>query len=83
MNAPHTPKPFNPKTEIHRIQKCKVYEDVRTRTIEIPQRSRILKGNHCLKVHNAHFKLVSSFSGLKRQTRWHIKTSGFKSKRRS
>ena len=24
--------------------------------MEIPQRVRILKANHCLKVHNAHFK---------------------------
>ena len=40
------------------------YKDVRTRTMEIPQRTRILEGYHSLKVHNAHFKLVSPISGL-------------------
>ena len=38
-------------------------KDVFRRTIEMPQRARLLKGNCCLKVHNAHQKLLSPISG--------------------
>ena len=39
------------------------YKDVYRRTIEMPQRSRTFKVNCCLKVHNAHLKLLSPISG--------------------
>ena len=39
------------------------YKDIYRRTIEILQCARIFKANYCLKFHNAHFKLVSPFSG--------------------
>ena len=32
--------------------------------VEILQRAQIFKANYCLKVHNAHVKLVSPISGL-------------------
>ena len=54
-------KTFHPKSIVSRNVQ---YKDVHTRTMEIPQRALILKGNHCLKVHNAHFKLVSPICGL-------------------
>ena len=40
------------------------YKDVYERTIETLQRAAIFKVNYCLKVHNAHRKLVSPISGL-------------------
>ena len=39
------------------------YKDVYRRTIEMPQRARSFQANCCLKVHNAHLKLLSSISG--------------------
>ena len=39
------------------------YKDVYRRTIEMPQRALLLKVNCCLKVHNAHQKLLSPISG--------------------
>ena len=39
------------------------YKDVYERTIEIPQRTRIFKVRHCLKVHSAHLKLALSILG--------------------
>ena len=39
------------------------YKDVYRRTIEMPQRARTFQVNCCLKVHNAHLKLLSSISG--------------------
>ena len=39
-----------------------LHKDVNGRRIEIPQSTRILKVNHCLMVHNVHFKLVLSIS---------------------
>ena len=38
------------------------YKDVYRRTIEIPQRTHIIKANCCLKVYNAHLKLPSPIS---------------------
>ena len=35
------------------------YKDVYRRTIEMPQRPRTFQVNYCLKVHNAHLKLLS------------------------
>ena len=42
----------------------KPYEDVNKRTIEIPQRTRIYKASHSLKVHKILFKLALSISGI-------------------
>ena len=39
------------------------YKDVYGRTIEIPQRTRILKSSHWLKIHNASSKLALSILG--------------------
>ena len=44
------------------IQKCTV-SDVDTGITDISQCTRFLMANYCSKVHNAHFKLVSPFSG--------------------
>ena len=40
------------------------YKYVYRRIIKIPQRTRIFKVDHCLKVHYAHVKLASPISGL-------------------
>ena len=40
-------------------------KDVYRRTIEIPQCTSMFKANHCLKVHNVHFKVASSILGQK------------------
>ena len=37
------------------------YIDADVRTTEFPQRTRILKNNYRLKIHNAHFKLATAF----------------------
>ena len=39
------------------------YKDVYRRTIEMPQRARLLKINWYLKIHYAHQKLLSPISG--------------------
>ena len=40
-----------------------LHGDVNRTTIESPQRTRIFKASHCLKVHNAPLILTSSISG--------------------
>ena len=40
-----------------------LYEDVNRGTIEIPQRTRVFKATHCLKLHNVPFKPASLISG--------------------
>ena len=49
--------------EIAPLSRKPQYKDVYRRTIEIPQRARTFKVNYCLKVHNAHQKLLSPISG--------------------
>ena len=39
------------------------YKEVYRRTIEMPQCARTFQVNCCLKVHNAHLKLLSPISG--------------------
>ena len=44
------------------IQKCREYKDFYRRTIEIPQCTRIFKGNYCPKIHNGYLNVsISNF----------------------
>ena len=54
-------QPFLPPT--NNVSRKAQYKDVCTRTIEIPQQPHIFQAHCCLKVHNAHWKLASPFSG--------------------
>ena len=59
--------PFNIPTEMYILKACTcIYANpyLATRTIEIPQRTRIIKASYCLKAHNIHFKSASSISGF-------------------
>ena len=51
------------------------YTDVYMKTIKIPQRTRIFKASHCLKIHNVHFKLALPVSGLVLVHLWQVKYS--------
>ena len=47
----------------HFVSRKPQYKDIYWRTIEMPQRARAFQVNCCLKVHNAHLKLLSPISG--------------------
>ena len=49
--------------EDNNVSRKSQYKDVYRRTIEMPQRARTFQVNCCLKVHNAHLKLLSPISG--------------------
>ena len=53
---------FNFKMIMTNVSRKRQYEDFCRRTIEILQRTHILKINWSLKVHNAHLKLASPTS---------------------
>ena len=64
--TPFSPIQFNP-VHFHAVAAKTTrkgqYKYVHKRTIEILQRAHIFNTNCCLKVHNAHLKLVSQISG--------------------
>ena len=57
------PEEMWPEVQNRDVSRKPQYKDIYRRTIEIPQRSRTFQANCCLKVHNAHLKLLSPISG--------------------